>query len=53
MGLARAFAAAPFTEGEAFNGARDNVRKVIVLMSDGENTNVGSDPVLGERLFRL
>lgn len=37
---------APFTEGEAFNAARDNVRKVIVLMSDGENTNVGSDPVL-------
>jgi Flp pilus assembly protein TadG len=38
---------APFTEGETFNAARDNVRKVIVLMSDGENTNVGSDPVLG------
>ncbi|MEZ5958260.1 MAG: pilus assembly protein [Hyphomonadaceae bacterium] len=37
---------APFTEGEPFNAARDNVRKVIVLMSDGENTNVGSDPVL-------
>lgn len=37
---------APFTEGESFNAARDNVRKVIVLMSDGENTNVGSDPVL-------
>lgn len=37
---------APFTEGEAFNAARDNVRKVIVLMSDGENTNVGSDPVM-------
>lgn len=36
----------PFTEGEAFNAARDNVRKVIVLMSDGENTNVGSDVVL-------
>ena len=37
---------APFTEGEPFNAARDNVRKVIVLMSDGENTNVGSDPVM-------
>jgi Flp pilus assembly protein TadG len=37
---------APFTEGEAFNGARDNVRKVIVLMSDGENTNVGTDAVM-------
>jgi hypothetical protein len=37
---------APFTEGVAFNGARDNVRKVIVLMSDGENTNVGNDPVM-------
>ncbi len=37
---------APFTQGEAFNAARDNVRKVIVLMSDGANTNVGSDPVL-------
>lgn len=37
---------APFTEGEAFNAARDNVRKVIVLMSDGENTNVGSDVVM-------
>ncbi|MEZ5970539.1 MAG: pilus assembly protein [Hyphomonadaceae bacterium] len=37
---------APFTEGEPFNAARDNVRKVIVLMSDGENTNVGSDAVM-------
>jgi hypothetical protein len=37
---------APFTEGAAFNAAHDNVRKVIVLMSDGENTNVGSDVVL-------
>ena len=46
LGLARAFATPPFTEGEAFNGAHDNVRKVIVLMSDGENTNVGTDPVL-------
>jgi hypothetical protein len=36
----------PFTEGEAFNSERDNVRKVIVLMSDGENTNVGSDVVM-------
>jgi hypothetical protein len=36
----------PFTEGVAYNAARDNVRKVIVLMSDGENTNVGNDPVL-------
>jgi Flp pilus assembly protein TadG len=37
---------APFTEGVAFNQARDNVRKVIVLMSDGENTNVGDDAVM-------
>lgn len=37
---------APFTEGVAFNAERDNVRKVIVLMSDGENTNVGSDVVM-------
>lgn len=37
---------APFTEGVAFNAARDNVRKVIVLMSDGENTNVGTDAVM-------
>jgi hypothetical protein len=36
----------PFTEGVAFNAAHDNVRKVIVLMSDGENTNVGYDPVM-------
>jgi Flp pilus assembly protein TadG len=34
--------AAPFTEGRPYG---DDVRKVIVLMSDGENTNVGSDPV--------
>ncbi len=33
----------PFTEGAPYG---DDVRKVIVLMSDGENTNVGSDPVL-------
>ncbi len=33
---------APFTEGRPYG---DDVRKVIVLMSDGENTNVGSDPV--------
>ncbi|MEZ6023038.1 MAG: pilus assembly protein TadG-related protein [Hyphomonadaceae bacterium] len=33
----------PFTEGEPYG---PEVRKVIVLMSDGENTNVGSDPVL-------
>jgi len=32
----------PFTEGRPYG---DDVRKVIVLMSDGENTNVGSDPV--------
>jgi len=37
---------APFTEGVAFNQAHDNVRKVIVLMSDGENTNVGTDAVM-------
>ncbi len=34
---------APFTEGEAYG---PNVRKVIVLMSDGENTNVGTDAVM-------
>jgi hypothetical protein len=33
----------PFTEGAPYG---PNVRKVIVLMSDGENTNVGADPVL-------
>ena len=32
----------PFTEGAPYG---PEVRKVIVLMSDGENTNVGSDPV--------
>ena len=32
----------PFTEGRPYG---NDVRKVIVLMSDGENTNVGSDPV--------
>jgi Flp pilus assembly protein TadG len=34
---------APFTEGAPYG---DDVRKVIVLMSDGENTNVGTDAVL-------
>ena len=34
---------APFTEGAPYG---DNVRKVIVLMSDGENTNVGNDAVM-------
>ena len=34
---------APFTEGAAYG---PDVRKVIVLMSDGQNTNVGDDPVL-------
>jgi Flp pilus assembly protein TadG len=34
---------APFTEGAPYG---PDVRKVIVLMSDGENTNVGSDPVV-------
>lgn len=37
---------APFTQGETFNAARDNVRKVIVLMSDGENATVGTDAVM-------
>lgn len=32
----------PFSQGRPYG---DDVRKVIVLMSDGENTNVGSDPV--------
>lgn len=35
---------APFTEGAAYG---PDVRKVVVLMSDGENTNVGSDVVMG------
>jgi len=34
---------APFSEGAPYGDAR----KVIVLMSDGENTNVGSDAVMG------
>ncbi len=34
---------APFTEGAPYG---DDVRKVIVLMSDGENTNVGTDAVM-------
>jgi len=34
--------APPFTEGAPY----DDVRKVIVLMSDGENTNVGTDAVM-------
>lgn len=34
---------APFTEGAPYG---PDVRKVIVLMSDGENTNVGTDAVL-------
>lgn len=33
----------PFTEGAPYG---DDVRKVIVLMSDGENTNVGTDAVM-------
>ncbi len=37
----------PFTEGRPYNDPNDPVRKVIVLMSDGENTNVGNDPVVG------
>lgn len=35
---------APFTEGAPYG---PDVRKVIVLMSDGENTNVGTDSVMG------
>ncbi len=34
---------APFTEGAPYG---DDVRKVIVLMSDGQNTNVGTDAVM-------
>lgn len=34
---------APFTEGAPYG---PEVRKVLVLMSDGQNTNVGNDPVL-------
>lgn len=37
---------APFTQGRPYNDPSNPVRKVIVLMSDGQNTNVGSDPVL-------
>jgi hypothetical protein len=29
---------APFTEGRPYNDPSDPVRKVIVLMTDGENT---------------
>lgn len=36
---------APFTEGRPYNDPNDPVRKVIVLMSDGQNTNVGNDAV--------
>lgn len=36
---------APFTQGRPYNDPNDPVRKVIVLMSDGQNTNVGSDAV--------
>lgn len=38
---------APFTEGAPYDPTGRSVRKVIVLMSDGENTNVGNDPVVG------
>lgn len=37
----------PFTQGRPYDDPNDPVRKVIVLMSDGENTNVGNDPVVG------
>ena len=38
---------APFTEGAPYDPSGQTVRKVIVLMSDGENTNVGTDAVMG------
>ncbi|MGE0742601.1 MAG: pilus assembly protein TadG-related protein [Hyphomonadaceae bacterium] len=37
---------APFTQGRPYDPSGETVRKVIVLMSDGENTNVGNDPVM-------
>lgn len=37
---------APFTEGAPYDPSGETVRKVIVLMSDGENTNVGTDAVM-------
>ncbi|MET0181829.1 MAG: pilus assembly protein TadG-related protein [Caulobacterales bacterium] len=33
---------APFTEGRPYNDPDDPVRKVIVMMTDGENTNVNT-----------
>jgi hypothetical protein len=36
----------PFTEGAPYDPTGREVRKVIVLMSDGENTNVGTDAVM-------
>jgi Flp pilus assembly protein TadG len=37
----------PFTQGRPYNDPNNRVRKVIVLMSDGQNTNVGADAVMG------
>ncbi len=37
---------APFTQGRPYDDPNNPVRKVIVLMSDGQNTNVGSDTVM-------
>lgn len=36
----------PFTEGAPYDPSGETVRKVLVLMSDGENTNVGTDAVM-------
>jgi hypothetical protein len=36
----------PFAEGAPYDPTGREVRKVIVLMSDGENTNVGTDAVM-------
>ncbi|UPT63774.1 MAG: VWA domain-containing protein [Hyphomonadaceae bacterium JAD_PAG50586_4] len=39
---------APFTEGRPYDDEDDPVRKVLVLMTDGENTNLTSNSGTGE-----
>jgi hypothetical protein len=45
---------APFTEGRPYDDPDDPVRKVLVLMTDGENTNVNgtSESASGGRVFQ-
>ncbi|MBL8551060.1 MAG: TadE/TadG family protein [Hyphomonadaceae bacterium] len=38
---------APFTEGRPYNDPSNPVRKVLVLMTDGENTNLSDTTVMG------